>query len=85
MAENEGVVRQGPTVRMAFELNPESEEGTLPGKIWGKAGLDRGNVKCRDPGSGMGDRAGVPEANYKWISRLTREKLGEAKWITKDL
>lgn len=80
-----GVVRQGPTVQMAFELKREWEEGTLLGKIWGKFGSDRGNIKCKNPGSGMGDKARMPEANYKWTSSLRWEKLGEVRWIAKEL
>lgn len=46
-------------------------------EIWGKTGWDRGKIKCKDPGSGMGDRARVSEVKLKWKSSLTQEKLRE--------
>lgn len=83
MAESGGVFGQGPTAQMALELKLKMRRNS-PWEDLGQVWVRQKEHQCKDPGLGMRDKARKAAAN-KWASSLRWEKLGEARWISKDL
>ena len=73
-------LQAGPHCADGTGAKTKNEKELFLGKIWGKFGSDKRNIKCKDLGLGMRDKARKAAAN-KWASSLRWEKMGEARWI----